>query len=67
MTRRRQKPVVAAEGALDASASEADKSSDRRERIQSAVDECWRFGMTLQELIDALRQKMENGHSDTGG
>jgi hypothetical protein len=57
----RRETLDATKRASDTAANGAEQS-DLRERIQAAVDASWRYGMTLQELIDAVRKKLGNGH-----
>jgi vacuolar-type H+-ATPase subunit E/Vma4 len=59
----KRETLEATKGALDTAAKEAEQS-DLRERVQAAVDASWRYGMTLQELIDAVRKRLGNGHGE---
>jgi hypothetical protein len=62
MTRKgRRETLDATKWASNNATNEAEQL-DLRERIQAAVDASWRYGMTLQELVDAVRKKLGNGH-----
>jgi hypothetical protein len=62
MTRKgRRETLDATKWASNNATNEAEQS-DLKERIQAAVDASWRYGMTLQELVDAVRKKLGNGH-----
>jgi hypothetical protein len=62
LTKRRRREIIeTTKQPLDIAANEA-AEPDLRERIQAAVDASWHYGMTLEELIDAIRKRFGIGH-----
>jgi hypothetical protein len=53
--------AAALEDLYDSEDDGAEHPAILRRRISLAIQECWHDGVTLQELVDAVRRKMRDG------